>query len=66
MTQTKQQIFLTDKQTAARYGLGRGTIWRWFNHGQFPKPVSLSKGCTRWRLSDLEAWENKKIEAKVA
>jgi hypothetical protein len=23
----------------------------------FPQPVKISPGCTRWRLSDLEAYE---------
>ncbi|WP_379862581.1 helix-turn-helix transcriptional regulator [Mameliella alba] len=23
----------------------------------FPKPVTLTPGCTRWKLADLEAWE---------
>ena len=26
--------------------------------GIFPKPVKLGAGSTRWRASDLEAWEN--------
>ncbi len=59
-------LFLTDLQTGQRYGVGRGTVWRWFNQGNFPAPVKLSPGCTRWRLSDLEAWENQKAEAKAA
>jgi prophage regulatory protein len=28
----------------------------------FPKPVKLSPGCTRWRLSELEAWETAQNE----
>lgn len=49
--------FLTDKQVAARYSVARSTPWRWVERGQFPKPVKLSPGCTRWRVSDVEAWE---------
>lgn len=59
-------IFLSDNQTGERYGVGRCTIWRWVNEVGFPAPVKLSPGCTRWRLSDLEAWEDKKAEAKAA
>jgi prophage regulatory protein len=61
---SQQQIFLTDHKAGERYGVNRGTVWRWFNQGNFPAPVKLSPGCTRWRLSDLEAWEN--LKAKQA
>jgi prophage regulatory protein len=49
--------FLTDKLTASRYGISRPTLWRWVGNGNFPAPIKLSAGCTRWLLSDLEAWE---------
>lgn len=53
-------LFLSDKQTAQRYDVKRGTVWRWYHQGNFPFPVKLSPGCTRWRLSDLEKWETEK------
>lgn len=50
--------YLSDAQIAARYGVSRQTVWRWTsNDTKFPTPIKLSAGCTRWRLSDLEAWE---------
>ncbi len=49
--------YLTDKQVANRYGVARSTPWRWAEKSRFPKPVKLSLGCTRWRVSDVEAWE---------
>jgi len=56
-----ESLYLSDKQAAERYHVNRGTIWRWLNLGNFPKPVKLSTGCTRWRYDDLEAWEAKKV-----
>lgn len=50
--------FLKDTEVAVRYGVSRPTIWRWTKNGKFPKPVKLGAGSTRWRASDLEAWEN--------
>ncbi len=50
--------FLKDTEVAVRYGVSRPTIWRWTKNGNFPKPVKLGAGSTRWRASDLEAWEN--------
>lgn len=51
-------LYLTDKQVADRFGVSRPTVWRWVrSENGFPKPVTLSAGCSRWRLSDIEAWE---------
>ncbi len=50
--------FLKDTEVAMRYGVSRPTIWRWTKNGNFPKPVKLGAGSTRWRASDLETWEN--------
>ncbi|WP_423208690.1 helix-turn-helix transcriptional regulator [Paracoccus yeei] len=52
------QVFLSDQQVAERYGLkSREAIWKWVKRNQFPKPIKLSPGCTRWRLNDIENWE---------
>jgi prophage regulatory protein len=57
-------MYLSDRQVAARYGISRGTVWRWVESDPgFPKPVSLSPGCTRWRLADLVRWEEAKAQA---
>ena len=34
-------LFLSDKQAAARYGVGRGTIWRWIKKEDFPDAINL-------------------------
>lgn len=50
--------YLTDEQIAARYGVHRTTPWRWLKTSKtFPRPIRLSAGCTRWRLSDIVTWE---------
>jgi|APLak6261699311_1056244.scaffolds.fasta_scaffold05438_2 predicted DNA-binding transcriptional regulator AlpA len=54
-------IYLSDSQIATRYGVSRQTVWRWAsNDPKFPSCTKLSPGCTRWKLSDLEAWESAK------
>lgn len=55
--------FVTDKQCADRYGVHKATIHRWVKEGNFPKPIKLGPNCTRWKLSDLEAWEQSQREA---
>jgi len=55
------ETYLSNAQLAARYGLHRSTLWRWAKTDPtFPKPVSLSVGCTRWKLSAIENWEMKR------
>lgn len=52
------ETYLSDQQLAARYGVHRTTLWRWVkSEPGFPKPVVLSLGCTRWKLSAIEGWE---------
>jgi predicted DNA-binding transcriptional regulator AlpA len=51
--------YLTVRQVAARYDVGVATVWRWSAlRSEFPKPVKLGPGCTRWCLSDLVAFES--------
>ncbi|MCE5294310.1 MAG: AlpA family transcriptional regulator [Chlamydiales bacterium] len=56
--------YLRDIEAAHRYGISRPTIWRWVKNGKFPKPIKLSTGSTRWRLSELEAWEQSHYQAE--
>lgn len=56
--------YLSDIQLADRYGVHRSTPWRWAKvDSSFPRPVTLTPGCTRWKLSELEAWESAKAHA---
>lgn len=52
------QNYPSDKCLAERYGVHRGTIWRWAKAGQLPKPIRIN-GCTRWTASAILAWEEK-------
>lgn len=50
-------MYISDKQLAARFAVARTTIWRWVKtHNEFPQPYNLSPGCTRWKLSEVDAW----------
>jgi len=57
MTPDTIRTWLTVKQLADRFDTSTSSIWRWVRRDQFPQPVKLSPGCTRWRLSDVKAWE---------
>lgn len=55
-------LYLDDKALAVRFAVAVQTIWHWSRIGHFPAPVKLSAGVTRWRLSDVEAFEKRMAE----
>lgn len=54
-----EQVYLRDTDVAARFGVSRNTIWRWTRERgpEWPRPVRLSPGCTRWKSADIAAFE---------
>lgn len=55
------EIYLSDRQLGARWAVHHLTPRRWLKTDDtFPKPVRLTPGCTRWKLSEIEAWERAK------
>lgn len=60
-------MYLTDVQVGQRYGMSRTTVWRLRkNDPAFPQPVTLSPGCVRFKLSELEAWETEKARSSAS
>ncbi len=45
-------------------GLGRSTIYRDINLGNFPKPIKLGEKSTGWLSSDISAWIDSRIQAR--
>ena len=42
---------------AEKLGVSRATIHRWVRENEdFPRPVRLSPGCTRWSETEIDAW----------
>ena len=59
------ETYVSDLQVARRYGVHRSTPWRWVKADPtFPKPIVLSRGCTRWKLSDIVDWERARERAQ--
>ena len=55
--------YVSDRFLADRYAVSRTTPWDWAKKKPgFPQPVKLSERCTRWKLSEIEAWEQAQIE----
>ena len=56
-------VFLSTKEVAARYGVDLSTVWRWRrDDSDFPEPLQLNANTVRFKLTDLEAWEESKRE----
>ena len=57
--------YLSDSQVADRYGLHRATVWRWAKKGHLPQPIQLTEGTTRWKLEDIERFEEERKAQSV-
>ena len=57
-------LYLSDKQLADRYGVTRTTIWRWVQKNEFPHPIKISSGCTRWPMEEIERHETERMAAR--
>ncbi|MDZ7895358.1 MAG: AlpA family phage regulatory protein [Sphingobium sp.] len=44
-----------------RVGLSTTTLYRRIRAGEFPKPMKLSAGVSRWRESQVDGWIAEKI-----
>ena len=61
MVNDMNRIYISDTQFGQRIGSCRQTAWRLLKSDPtFPKPFRLTPGCTRWLLSEVEAWEASK------
>ncbi|AMO57528.1 hypothetical protein GZ77_14835 [Endozoicomonas montiporae] len=65
MTNTNLQTYLTRKEVLTRYGIGNTTLYRWMNDEdiQFPKSYSMGIRCARWKITELEEWEQQRKAA---
>lgn len=57
--------YLSVRDLAQRYGVAPSTVWRWCDRGDYPRPVSLTPGCTRWRMADVLTWEREREAARA-
>ncbi|WP_081698963.1 AlpA family phage regulatory protein [Marinobacter sp. EVN1] len=57
MKSDQKEKYLSARELASRYEVSLVTPWRWAKQGSFPRPVKLGPNCTRWKLSEIEAWE---------
>jgi predicted DNA-binding transcriptional regulator AlpA len=64
VVRSQSQLYLRVQQLAQRWDVSVPTVWRWTADGKIPFPLKLSPGTTRWRLDEIEAYEQKLEEGK--
>lgn len=52
------------KEVKHATGLGRSTIYKYIEDGNFPKSVSLGERAVAWVESEVLGWVKAKIEAR--
>lgn len=54
------QIYISKRGVRHRYGgIGDTTIYDWLKTTDFPKPYKVGPKLIRWKISELEEWEEK-------
>ena len=58
-TTSTPTTYLSTHEVLKRYAIGNTTLHRWRRDPslKFPAPVQLGPRCVRFRLTELEAWE---------
>ena len=54
---------LTRQQVEKILGIRRSTIYKLMRQGKLPTPITISRGCVRWKKSELEDWINSRPKA---
>ena len=57
--------WLRSRELQRRLGVHKTTLWRWVLDERFPAPTKLGPNVTAWKLSDVEAWEERKCATPV-
>lgn len=58
--QTTNEYTLTGADLAARFGVNERTIQRWVAKSLLPAPLRIGRRFLRWRLCDIEMFEQQK------
>jgi prophage regulatory protein len=58
--------FVSLKETAARIGVNRATLYRWQELGKFPRAVRLSESRIAFREADVNEWMRSRVEVGVS
>lgn len=63
---TLNEEFIKREALAARWELNRKTLDNWVQAKKGPPPIEISPRITRYRLSDIIAFETRALEAAIS
>jgi prophage regulatory protein len=56
-TNYQSNLLVRPKDACRMLGIAAPTLWRWSRErDDFPKPIKLGEATTAWRISELEAF----------
>lgn len=59
-------ILMSKPSVLEALDVSEGTLKRWITAGKFPRPIRLqADGVLRWRLSDVEAFVDKRARQRL-
>ena len=56
--------FIRLDELISKTGLGRSTIYRMMDNGEFPKPINLTSNKVAWLQSEINNWMQSKVEQR--
>ena len=56
-------VWLSDKDVAARLGCSRNRVWAWARMDHLPRPTKLGPNTSRWHIDDIRQWEKEQRES---
>ncbi len=63
-SETKSHKLISFRELSSRLGgLSRTTIWRMHRQGDFPPPISVSRGRKLWDETAIDRWIEGRINA---
>lgn len=57
-------VLLRLKEVKAITGLGRSSIYKYMNTGNFPKSIQLGERAVAWISDEVDAWRQEKIDLR--
>ena len=64
--ETNSEALVSRTELARQLGITRDTLARWAKIGHGPKPVKLSRGCIRYRPSEVREFLDSRTGEPVA
>lgn len=66
MSECKDDRFLDIKEVSKMVGLGKTSIYKYMNKGEFPQCFKVGDKATRWSKNAIDQWMDERVKKNVA